>query len=772
MIETKARTYTAAKSRTQGRKAWAVTFRHPACRDDEGRTGVKVRRGLGTRDSEKADAFVAELNALLGDESYWNVAERGRAEQRFHSVVVRAFYEPMDNPAGKDPMAIREEEIPLPGRGEGYSRVMLIGTTGAGKTSLLRQLIGSHPTRDRFPSTSTGKTTIADIEVIVGPGDFEAVVTFFPRRLVRTYVSESVSEACKTAWRDGSDERVMRDLLNHKDQRFRLGYLLGAWLPDEGEPEEDDWGDGTEEEEPEDELDAGSLPTPEERAAMQSALDEYLERVRKLAAQADAAIAGVLDEPLKDMKAEDQEAAADLFVDQAEDLPGHAALVDAITEDVLRRFADLKQGTLTRRGGWPEKWTFRSDDRNDFMRQARWFSSNYHRAYGSLLTPVVQGMRVRGPFVPGSGGEIPRVVLIDGEGLGHTPESAANVSTHYTSRYATVDVVLVVDNATQPMQAAPLSVLRSVGTGGHADKLAVAFTHFDAVKGDNLPGFAAKRDHVLGAVKLALARLRDAIGDVVVGGLERRLDERCFMLGWLDRPAEGIPSGARKQLGELMGFVQSIIEPEPHPQARPMYDPAGLAFAVQSASREFHSLWDARLGYRRRDGVSKEHWARVKALTRRVTYRMDNYEYKHLMPVAELIGRLSEATSRFLDAPARWERTAGDQDEAAAAIARIRAEIYTALHSFAMDRIVEEHFNEWGEAFEHAGRGSSYVRAQGLRDIYGAAAPVPGIELSDVASMFLAEVRKLVAFAIREAGGGLVLEEEYGRVEAGSREED
>ena len=212
--------------------------------------GVKVRRGLGTGDSEEADALVAELNALLGDESYWNVAERRRAEQRFHHVVVRAFYEPMENPAGKDPMAIRDEEMPLPGKDEGYSRVMLIGTTGAGKTSLLRQLIGSHPTRDRFPSTSTGKTTIADIEVIAGPGDFEAVVTFFPRRLVQTYVAESVLEACKTAWRDGSDERVMRDLLNHRDQRFRLGYLLGAWSPDERESEEDDWGDGAEDEEP------------------------------------------------------------------------------------------------------------------------------------------------------------------------------------------------------------------------------------------------------------------------------------------------------------------------------------------------------------------------------------------------------------------------------------------------------------------------------------------------------------------------------------------
>ena len=755
MSENKVRVYLASKSRTQGRSAWTVTFRHPMCLDVDGHPGVKVRRGLGTNDAEEADALVEEMNTLLGDESYWNVAERHRAESQFDSVIVRAFYEPMENPAGRDPMAIREEEMPLPSREEGYSRVMLIGTTGAGKTSLLRQLIGSHPTRDRFPSTSTGRTTIADIEVIAAAGDFEAVVTFFPRRLVQTCVAESVSEACKTAWREGSDERVMSDLLNHRDQRFRLGYLLGAWSPpDEGEVEEEDWGNGTEEQMPDDDVDGGSLPTSEERAAMQSNLEEYLGRIRELTEKADASMAGVLDEPLQDMKAEDQEAAADLFVDQAEELPEHTGLVDAITEDVLRRFDRLEQGTLTRRGGWPEKWKFEGNDRNEFMRQARWFSSNHHRAYGRLLTPVVQGMRVRGPFVPGFGGDIPKVVLIDGQGLGHTPESAAHVSTHYTSRYASVDVVLVVDNATQPMQAAPLSVLRSVGTGGHAAKLAVAFTHFDAVKGDNLPSFAAKRDHVLGAVRVALASLRDAVGDVVVGDLERRLHDRCFMLGWLDRPTDGIPGGPRKQLGELKGFLESVVKPESPPQARPLYDPAGLVLAVQTAAREFHSLWDARLG-----GASKEHWARVKALTRRVALRMDNYEYKHLMPVAELISRLSEATSRFLDAPTRWEPQAGDQDEAAAAIDRIRAEVYTALHSFAMDRIVEEHLTEWGEAFAHAGPGSSYERAQGLREIYGEAAPVPGIEISDVASEFLAEVRKLVVVAVREAGGGLVLEE-------------
>ena len=84
-----------------------------------------------------------------------------------------------------------------------------------------------------------------------------------------------------------------------------------------------------------------------------------------------------------------------------------------------------------------------------------------------------------------------------------------------------------------------------------------------------------------------------------------------------------------------------------------------------------------------------------------------------------------------------------------------------------MERIVEQHLAEWADAYEHAGRGSSYVRAQGLREIYAEAAPIPGVELSEVASTFLGQVRKLVVRAIREGGGGIVLEEDVELEDAG-----
>ena len=166
---------------------------------------------------------------------------------------------------------------------------------------------------------------------------------------------------------------------------------------------------------------------------------------------------------------------------------------------------------------------------------------------------------------------------------------------------------------------------------------------------------------------------------------------------------------------------------------------------------------DARLG-----GINKEHWAVVKALTRRVALRIDNHEYRSLMPLAELIDRLLSAVSSFLDVPTKWkwDSPAGNSDEAVAAIGRIRTKVYTALHSFAMERIVEHHLADWAQAYDYAGRGSSYDRASELRGIYAEAAPVPGVEFPEVASAFLGGVRQLVCRAIHEGGGDLVLQED------------
>src|SRR6201994_3581787 len=119
----------------------------------------------------------------------------------------------------------------------------MLGTTGAGKTTLVRQLLGTDPETERFPSTSTAKTTVADTELIFHADPvFRAVVTFVGRDEVIDYLTECVSEAALAILRHASEQEQRRRLLDHPNQRFRFSYILGratsAVTDDEDEDEE------------------------------------------------------------------------------------------------------------------------------------------------------------------------------------------------------------------------------------------------------------------------------------------------------------------------------------------------------------------------------------------------------------------------------------------------------------------------------------------------------------------------------------------------------
>jgi hypothetical protein len=81
--------FLAALSRSQGRSAWAVIFRHPVRIDQNtGKPGLRVRQGLGTSDEAEAGELRDQLNQLLADEGFWSLGSKPQAEARFHHRVV------------------------------------------------------------------------------------------------------------------------------------------------------------------------------------------------------------------------------------------------------------------------------------------------------------------------------------------------------------------------------------------------------------------------------------------------------------------------------------------------------------------------------------------------------------------------------------------------------------------------------------------------------------------------------------------------------------
>lgn len=752
--------YSASRSVTKD-GAWVISFRHPLRKDARGKQGRKVRRGLTTTDPQRAQFLVDQMNDLLGDASWHNVAKRSEAERRFDGIVVRAFYDDLETPSTNS-WEVRNDTLPLPTVEEGYSRVLLLGTTGAGKTSLLRQMIGSHPDNDRFPSTSASRTTISDIEVITSDDlPCKAVVTFFSEAGVHTNIHECVADACAALWDETPDDRLAERLLTHRDLRFRLGYVIGSWkqVSPSQAPPDDAWSyDQEVESQPEPENDAdGALPTPSEIEAMQVFLDSCIARIRALADGGRNQLLTTLDINMKDLAGPEKEAAQDLFEEFVQSLPDFDDLVNDIMDEVRLRFDHIGPGELlTHTNGWPLSWKFESADRKEFIRAVRRFSSNYAPAFGSLLTPLVDGIRIRGPFFPAFTDRQSKLVLLDGEGLGHVGDAAAGLASRIARRFADVDVILLVDSAKSPMLEAPASVLRAVAASGYQKKLAFAFTHFDLMKGQaNLPDFRAQRAHVLSAVHQKLTGLRDVVGQPAIRAIERGLDERCFMLGFLDRPLTEKQRGPVGELIKLIDFCEAAITPDEISAISPVYDTAGLVLAIQAAATEFHARWNAIL-FTGSSNVRKAHWAEIKAMNRRIVLNINDGEYRDLKPVADLVARLSESITKFIDKPIRWEPRSPMESEADIALSQVQRAVFARLHGFVEQKLLRVPRKDWMRAFDYKGRGSTYDRASVIRMIYESSAPIPGPALDTHSEEFLREIRVLLHDAIREGGGELV----------------
>lgn len=746
---------TASLSMTPGRPGFSVSFRHPCRLDSKGKPGLKMRRGLGTDDKAKAESLVAQLNQLLQDEVWWTAAKYQDALQTFDQRIVDAFYDGIQ--AGVvDSFETRNGIIPLPGKAEGYARTLFVGTTGAGKTSLLRHLIGSDPDLDRFPSTSTAKTTVSDIEVIPAEGEFRAAVTFFSDTVIQANVEDCVLNACSAVWDRLPEDKVADRFLHHPDQRFRLSYLLGSWrknLP--VEPASDDWDFG----EPDQAATAAASNdealSSADAEALQARLVEYVGRITKVAASKAEAIGKELLPDPHSASAEDREAALEIFQGELFADEQFHEIVHDVIEDALHRFEALKSGELTHRSAsskWPLMWTYSTNDRAKFVKQVRWFSSNFAPSFGKLLTPLVDGIRVMGPLFPTFTDHQAKVVLLDGQGLGHTPDSSTSVTTHITRRFSEVDAILLVDNAEQPVQAAAQSVLRAVASSGNYNKLLIAFTHFDQVKGLNLPAFADKRAHVLASIHNYLSKLKEVLNAPIVAAMERTIDDQSFMLGALDGPSTKLPRGVRAQLNKLITFIENSVEPPPVPDAKPQYDASGLGFAVQRAADSFQKAWAARLGLSIGATLPAEHWTRIKALNRKISNET-GVEYDTLRPVADLVGRITEEVANFLDNPISWSPSPADTDKAQQAIAPIRQVVFSRLHQLALQRLIDEHLTDWRRGLEYKGKGSAARRAVDIRGIYELAAPIPGTINTAPALEFLRGVRELVRSAVVENGG-------------------
>ena len=756
----------ATKNRSQGRAGWCAIFHHPLRQGRDGKP-VRVRRGLATRDDAEADRRVEQLNRLLSDRTYWSPTARARAEREVDMEVVRIFYDGFDEIEGVDGWKSRDAVIELPDKSSGYTRVLVLGSTGAGKTTFVRQLIGSDPVRDRFPSTATAKTTTAAIEIVMDDGPYRAVVSFSPQELVRAYIEECAVAAVSSAADGGSDEQVMGALMEDREQRFRLAYILGRWeaaSSDVPEEEQDVWGGW----DSGGDLDEGGEPSPgptvesDECEGDRRRLQGYLDRVKQLALGVKKTVEGEIGFAPEDGSGRDREAFLELLEEHLYSDTEVQLLVDDVLDDVTDRFGALSAGAIERgRDDWPVRWQFESSDRSTFVREVNRFTSNYAPSFGKLLTPVVEGIRVAGQFRPNwlpDEREV-RLVLMDGEGLGHTTASSASLPTTVTRAYARADLILLVDSAKQPMLAAPVAALRDVASNGYDGRLAVLFTHFDLMAHDNVANKKAARAHVLGSIDNAVAGLEQPLGSTTARALGRNLRGRIFFAAGINETVEKLPAWKRLNVSEFTRFLElcrEVILPPPGTRVVPIYDSANLVLCVTRATAQFQQSWQSRLGIANRPNERQEHWTRIRALARRLGLWGEN-EYSTLKPVADLRRELTEAVADFIANPREWEPHLATDEDRDRAAERVRREMSSRVQDLVERQLRIDHTVDWGQAYGYSGTGSGYRRSLRIWTIYQEVAPVPTDVPNRESAKLLDLIRSVFLDAV-EAAGGRVLD--------------
>jgi len=273
------------------------------------------------------------------------------------------------------------------------------------------------------------------------------------------------------------------------------------------------------------------------------------------------------------------------------------------------------------------------------------------------------------------------------------------------------------------------------------------FTHLDQVTGDNLPTFSAKEEHVLASAENVLKAIGDEVGPAAERILRQRLDRARYFVGGIHETLESGKKAGRRSIDQLSSLLDALVSGEERGDvgaAKPVFDRMNLSLAVTEAARGFHAKWEGLLGLRPNEAAPKEHWTRVKALSRRLAEGWAD-EYDTLKPVADLRDGLQSQIYLMLQKPVRWEGGEPDDDTKQLIIDDTANAITKKLFVLTQERIQDDTRLAWQAAYAERGTGSTFRRARIISsDVYDRAAQIPTVAASPDQNRFLKAVAGIV----------------------------
>jgi hypothetical protein len=677
-----------------------VSFHHPICR--EGSIGKKIHRSLKVSDDAKAEVLRHQLDELLtiAAETPTLLPTRSAAEQKYDPVVVGSFYDCM-TPEPIDYMALREKAMPLPSR-ELTPHVLVAGATGVGKSRFVQQLLQT--TLLNFPMRGAGRTTVSDTEIIAGDFDFSAVITFFAENEVRQIVRENILEACSFAQGEADRSKIASKLLVDADKRFRFGFVLGDWSEGEKELPDD-----------EDDL------IDEEDSIIDVAANIHSLRWQKLSSCVDQIIS---------MTAVALEKAAQLYPEKDNnDVDDWLQLVDQEQVDAL---AEEFLGELERRlciatgaSSWPVMHRVaETEDKTEFFSKLQRFYQNNRKLFGMLVTPLVQGIRVRGRFPPPewAAENLQSWVLLDGQGVGHEQMQTTNldrtIPPELAKKFSGADIICLIDRAVPAMTGDAPVLLEHLLIRGYLERLLLIFTHFEAVNAPDLDTSGKKAK--------VLEGLNNTIQSIVLPKaqriqLERNAQSQSYFLSKLNLPSTKLTNSTRATIKAICDRIAYKTAKAQIRDVRPVYNEYEIANIVSKEIHAYRQDWSE-------SSLSRFNYKIIEALANWIgNAYSDGYPKRRLYPGQNLSERLVSGISIHLDQPIVWEPSAPSDEEQSAILNAIRSKVGDGIDQYCKRMLVQDpRTAQWLPAYQKIfGPGTKRRRARTVARILEDQAQLP-----------------------------------------------
>jgi len=539
-------------------------------------------------------------------------------------------------------------------------KIYLLGDTGAGKTTIIRQLLGT--TKQRFPSVRRTRTTIAVTEYVISrEPTFRAAIVFKPIEEIRRYVREILEDTIMRGYKAFVGKKLVVDdlvtnLEESPDQRFRLKFLVteeqrtvfAKELAQQLIPQLSDWVEKN---------------FPNEKDALDTVLELALEDGLSIQVQ-------VLENEIMDVITKRILEVCSTTV--ADSIPKHFEITDVDLGAFLKKLKPLLD----------------ADD-------------------GSI-SPIVERARIRGTMSASWLPQDTEIVLIDGEGIGHDAKESNQLvlSSRHLDYFYLADAIMLVEDSERPFIAGGKSALVSLATNGYLSKSILAFSKIDKIEG--------RRTKQIQEVNRGLRNVLNALSE----DQKLAIDHGSLDIRYLAKMDDDEPDDESKNevVNLLSNLRANTLKAKPK-YYRPSYDFELLAPFLDKATAEFRSIWD---NYLSDYGINRKPWQTVKAFNFRMVWGQD--DYWDMRPVADLHHELITKLEKFITSPTMWEEEVTIRLQQVS-LERFKQEFSNQLVQLLRKMLIYENKQRWEESAALRGAGSTRVRASKITTVIHQSAP-------------------------------------------------